>query len=446
MLPTIADQMCRTIPRFEQHLIKACHHFTAEALTAKPLEKQFEVLISEPLREVAKTESSDQLTRIILLDALDECEDGNKVLALLGSIGVLDEIAALRLRIICTSRNTREMIAFLSKFKFHKRVTLHGYHPSETKADIETYLRDKLKGWWEEDKEWPTEQDLHMLVELSTNPDPLFIYASTMCRFIKDGQRGRNPPEQLQNWLNGHGHGAVSMHATYQYVLQQAFKLDTDENSLIVQDEDEEECAIGHGILACIVVLAEPLPASALACILGMQQPSVSSWLSNFQTVLHVPKDPDANVEILHKSFPDWLLSETAKEGSRNFHVDSCKSNAEVAHRCIQRMGNNEIGLKKDICGLKTLGVEADSIDPDVIAKSIPKDLRYACIYWVYHLKTSGDYVLDSVQIDTFLRKYLLFWLEALSILNRMSEAVKAMSSLMEIYKVCLYHYPRLFN
>lgn len=441
--PTIASQLRERIPFFASHLDEACRHCTAEALQTMSLEKQFGTLISGPLKRSADMLSDGQLTRIILVDALDECEEGDKVHALLESLATLSEASTHRLRIICTSRNTQRLEAALSRISKYDTLMLHTYQPHEAKKDIEIYLENRLdqiyQNWPDRQGEgkWPSDGDLSRLVQLATTPDPLFIYASTLCLFVSENRGGRNPAGQLKKWLNQPNHSQSQMGRLYEPVLEEAFKLDAETDLL---EDYEEECSAGRRILSSIVLLAVPLSASALACLLDLEQWDVKGWLRNLQAVLYIPKDPMAEVRILHKSFSDWLLydsGEASRKAQDRFHVDSCKENAELALRCIDRMSNDIVGLKKDICQLKEPGKMAIEIDADIIARHIPKDLEYSCVYWIYHLVRSGKHLIEPVKVGAFMRKHFLSWLEALSILGRLSVGVTAVSELLEIYKVC---------
>ncbi|KAK1974192.1 hypothetical protein LZ30DRAFT_608621 [Colletotrichum cereale] len=74
-----------------------------------------------------------------------------------------------------------------------------------------------------------------------------------------------------------------------------------------------------------------------------------------------------------------------------------------------------------------------DDIDPQAIEDYIPVDLKYACLYWVYHLKCSQQ-PIDS-DVCRFLYEHFLHWLEALSLLRRLSDGAVAIRELIELIK-----------
>jgi hypothetical protein len=91
--------------------------------------------------------------------------------------------------------------------------------------------------------------------------------------------------------------------------------------------------------------------------------------------------------------------------------------------------------LQKDVYKLRLLGISIDSLgvpDSDPLIA-----LRYSCVYWASHFqdlnKSSLFYqrgLSDDGEIHQFLRKYFLYWLEALSLIGKVSESVTAISSL----------------
>ena len=92
--------------------------------------------------------------------------------------------------------------------------------------------------------------------------------------------------------------------------------------------------------------------------------------------------------------------------------------------------------LKKDICNLHLPGALASEVDDNQIEQFIPDELQYACSYWVQHLQESKNLLLDNGDVHLSLQKHLLFWLEALSLLRKISEGSIALRSLENLVKV----------
>lgn len=96
--------------------------------------------------------------------------------------------------------------------------------------------------------------------------------------------------------------------------------------------------------------------------------------------------------------------------------------------------------LKKDICDLKSPGTLVPEIPNGIIWAAMPPEVRYACSYWVHHyaqVGTSGPE--DEVQIMRFFKQDLLHWLETLSIMSRVTEAVSMLNFLVKKWTVSCF-------
>ena len=70
--------------------------------------------------------------------------------------------------------------------------------------------------------------------------------------------------------------------------------------------------------------------------------------------------------------------------------------------------------------------------------------VQYACQYWLDHLQKRDVILHDGRQVYEFLQTHILYWLEALSLMGKMSEAVlmiKVLNAIPEvrIIKIVLY-------
>ena len=60
----------------------------------------------------------------------------------------------------------------------------------------------------------------------------------------------------------------------------------------------------------------------------------------------------------------------------------------------------------------------------------LPAELQYACLYWVRHIQKGESQLQDDGEVHVFLQKHLLHWLEALSLMQKISDGVLALISL----------------
>jgi hypothetical protein len=92
--------------------------------------------------------------------------------------------------------------------------------------------------------------------------------------------------------------------------------------------------------------------------------------------------------------------------------------------------------LERDICGLRTPGAlfdELNGVDQEPLAH-----IRYACCYWVDHLQACQGQIglRDNGEVHVFLQEHFLHWLEALSLMKKMSESVRVVTALLSIFTV----------
>ncbi|KAH7129023.1 hypothetical protein EDB81DRAFT_138473 [Dactylonectria macrodidyma] len=425
---TIASQLMETIPQFCNFLHKSLGNLAAvgneNIIQTKSLDEQFKILISTPLSQLNAVDD-DESTRIIVIDALDECTDLvgiDKVLELLST----DTTSQLRLRVIVTSRPTARILDSFQSMQetgiSYATVKLHDEFKRETEDDIRTFLTKsfgliKTRRRIHHDP-WPEVEVLNQAIAHAT---PLFIYATTLIRFIDPpGSRVLNPTKQLESWFRGcHQNKSHLSDITKMYRLIMEGLLYGDDLNNPDQLPSEYLSELQQ-ILGSLVVLAEPLSVRALTALLDMDRYSVSTWLSNLQAVIHVPSNELSSVEIIHKSFSDFLVDDAGSKP--DYRVNKSEAHLILAKRCMRRMS---IDLHKNICKLNDPGIHRMNISRATITEFIPVELEYASSHWVHHYIRGGMHSKRQGEIEVceFLKKNLLFWFEVLSILGKLPDA-----------------------
>lgn len=117
-----------------------------------------------------------------------------------------------------------------------------------------------------------------------------------------------------------------------------------------------------------------------------------------------------------------------------------------VLKRCLEIMSDR---LRQDICGLVLPGTTIAEVEEDRIQRCIPPPLKYACQYWVDHLAKLCDHqrkeagLTDDGTIHAFLQEKILFWLEAMSLIQETPAAVLITNCLDALVDVSWQHpYP----
>ena len=132
-----------------------------------------------------------------------------------------------------------------------------------------------------------------------------------------------------------------------------------------------------------------------------------------------------------HLSFRDFLLDEK-KCKNKDFWVSEQKAHRNLLNRCLEVMDS----LTKDICGLQMPGKSREDVDKQTIDRCLPPEVQYACCYWIYHLKGSKHKVRDGDEVHRFLERYLLHWIEALSLIRWVSESIRMIDELQSMTDV----------
>ncbi|CUA74811.1 hypothetical protein RSOLAG22IIIB_11507 [Rhizoctonia solani] len=186
IIPTIAYQLARYSIPYESALSKVLgqnpHIGTKHAL------KQFEQLLMGSLQQV-KAAIPDDL--VVVIDALDECDDRNGIERTLDMLFRCAEEVPLK---FITSRTEPEIydkmrLGEQSWSIFH----LHVIEASLVQADIELYLTQELSSML------PHRSEIEQLAHRS---GCLFIYAATLVRYIVYGKCVTNSLQRLQSVLS----------------------------------------------------------------------------------------------------------------------------------------------------------------------------------------------------------------------------------------------------
>jgi hypothetical protein len=231
-----------------------------------------------------------------------------------------------------------------------------------------TYLHlPELMGCFEED--WPGLRIIKRLVDI---PCGLFIWASTACRYIRDGRR--LAMKRITKLLNQHIDDAGperQLDQIYTTVLRDCIQQGYSE------EEKTEIYEILREVLGSIVVLFSPLSMDSLAALCGIPLSNIKETLADLHTIFNICSQVSGPIRLHHPTFRDFLID---KERCRdlNFWVDEKQTHKALADSCLALMENM---LKRDICGLGSPGILLDDIDPNRIQQCIPPELQYACLY-----------------------------------------------------------------
>jgi hypothetical protein len=427
--PTIAAQLASIEPNLATHVKHAID--ANPAISDKNIQTQFEKLVLEPLESV-KRSSQRPLKLFVVVDALDECKPDNDIALIASLLSRTRNLKSVSLRTFVTSRPDVAVLGGFRgmSFETHQDVKLQDIPEATVEDDIFIFLKDEFMKVRERynnahspdswlPPNWPKEHVIRALAKMAV---PLFIFATTVLRFA--GELRSDPESRLAKVLQHQTASQTSEFGkVYVPILEQ-----------VAVSYDESEKGEFRKIVGSIIVLADPLSVVSLASILGVDRKAVGRSLDALHSVLNVPDDSSSPVRMFHLSFREFLLD--CRNEELWFWVNEETTHTTLVTQCLKLLSEGKYRLKKDICNLGTLGKLRAEIDEHTILTHVPPEAQYACCYWISHLKASKRRVRDGDEVHMFLERYLLHWLEALSLLGRISESIGMIDELLSITDV----------
>ncbi|KAF1978793.1 hypothetical protein BU23DRAFT_524319 [Bimuria novae-zelandiae CBS 107.79] len=411
---TIATQLARRLSELGSGVKKAIE--ADPVISEKALKDQFEKLILQPLLNVAHP---PVLVLLIVIDALDECEQDSDIQVILQLLSRTRDLKSVSLRVFVTSRPELHIRLGFKKLPngTFEDLILHEVAKQTIQHDIRVYFEHELGRVREErslSSGWPRKDQVEALVEQAV---PLFIFAATACRYIAD--RRDNPKKRLDIILGYRKAKVSKLDATYLPILNQLFHEEDEE------DKERWACEFRE-IVGSIVVLETPLSTASLARLLHISKDDISCRLDSLHSVLSIPDRDDMPVRLLHLSFREFLVDASKKKSP--FWVDEQASHERLVSHCLKLMSSPN-GLRQNMCDLQP-GTLRSEVNEGKITSHLSPELQYACRYWVYHLKQSQRHVSDKDSTDTFLRKHFLHWLEAMSLVGDTNQCAYLLETL----------------
>ena len=421
IFPTLAIQLAYKYKRFRSILIPLIQ--SNPGITYEPLYGQMKKLIVQPLKE-------SSISTIIVIDALDECEDIEPVSAFLSIIGKLAaKIPKVKFFLTgCPGSHISTHSLFLSSVTVSEKSIFHKVDLDQTNSDIQLFFKTsllELAGHWPGLNNWPTKQQLDSLCKQAAG---LFAYASAMVRFITDSKWG--PRRQLDILLQSQkvdGFKGKALDSPYMSILQEAFH---DSRS---EYDDKIRSILGAAILA-----TNPLSPSAIARLLGFDAEDIQSSLSPMNSLLILHEDVSQPIRPFHRSFPDFITNPTQCTNQR-FYISPPDHHLELLVGCLDLMNRT---LKKNMCKIPDAVANVDIGNlKERAERFIDPALQYACMSWHIHLVDAHTIPAHAATITPTLRQFLstkfLFWLEVLSILGAVRNAVDALQVTVNWLGVC---------
>jgi len=420
IFPTLATQLARKYPEFRSILVP---------LIQSDPQVAYESLYNQMRRLIVKPLKQSSISTVIIIDALDECEDEDSASAILSVLGrLVSEIS--NVKFFLTGRpepRVYEGFRLPLLAKMADTFVLHDVERDQVDGDIRLFFRTsflELASRRSGLNDWPTEEQLDLLCGRAAG---LFVYAAATVRFIDNDKRG--PREQLDLLLDSQKIGAregEALDALYTSILQEAFS-----------DDDPEDDAMARSVLGAVVLAVNPLSPSAIATLLGYDTEDVLPSLSPAKSLLILQEDVRHPVRSFHKSFPDFI-TDPARCTDKRFYISPPDHNLQLLMGCLDLTDRT---LAKNMCKLQDGVANSDVSDlTKRVEERIGSALQYASLWWHSHLTEADTTPAHTPTITHALRQFLekkfLFWLEVLSILGTVRNAVEALQAISDRLEV----------
>ncbi|KAG8690281.1 hypothetical protein FRC11_012683 [Ceratobasidium sp. 423] len=395
----------------------ACRHppyskLVVTAIEANPdlctshLKVRYEGLLKKPLVQLQT--ASPLPPFLVLIDALDECENSNESGQLLAHLHDLSSTVPW-LKVIVTSRPDSDICNFFDQCPTTS-VTRRALRDYTAASDIRIFIEARLGNFSKGD-----------IDKLCVKAGELFLWAATACKFITNSF---NPGKRLRQLVDGNAPdpGFDDLDSLYATVIQ---------NSMVDQAEDTAEYV--RQCLGAIVAtsMRQPVPMEVLCKLMPAHEhvnlEVLKKVVEGLGAVLYTDRKHGGAIRVSHPSFVDFMLDKR-RSGKFNFWTDPIKKNIELLFGCISTM---KCELMFNICALETshlLNSDVPSLESKIKA-TVSGQLAYSCAYWISHLLGSNEISLAK-QVEVIDGPRLLYWLEVLSLLQKMDVALHGLREL----------------
>lgn len=414
VFPTIARQLAQHNSEFNNRLVEVMT--TDRDIQSAAVARQLKHLIVDPLKR-----SFHSGTCVIIIDALDECRDSEATSVILAALARY--IAELEpLKFLITSRPVHNVSAGFRGTGLGastQHLVLHEIPMESTERDIRIYLEKNLtriSAIYQITSPWPPTSAISLLVQKS---DGLFIFAATAIKFIEDPSGGEDPDTRMRSVLLSETSEAASsphrlLSTLYLQVLRTAFP-----------EVPRSLRARLKMILGTLALSCERLSAASLEVLMSLPEKSTREALRQLHSVIIVPDSEYEPIRLIHPSFHDFLVDPLRCTDS-NFSVRSTVQHTIIATR---RLFTMKTLLRRDMCNindLSKLNIEIPNL-AERIQRHIPLPLQYACRHWAFHVSHSdiNDELFEHLK--DFCYKNMLHWLEVLSLLGELDNAIEAL-------------------
>ncbi|KAI9150446.1 WD40 repeat-like protein [Paramyrothecium foliicola] len=319
---------------------------------------------------------------VLVVDGLDECETGLE--DLLDLINNTVANVAYRVKWLVTSRNRDDIEQKLALVDLKSRISLE-LNASHVTTAVHDYIKERVAGIHSLREEPMLRKEVE--AKLLQKSDGTFLWVALVLGQIRGILNG-----EILAFIDKTPSGLMSLYSGMMHQIEESYR---------------PQC---HEILIIANLAYRPLSLQELRVLPNLEQLSLGDLeriinkCGSFLTVV------GRRVYLAHSSVRDYL---TKNSGNGNLlFAELAKAHHSIVIRSLKAMSK--------VLHRNMLDLEVDAW-PDRWTP-LPETLeavKYSCIYWIQHCSSMSSFSNDiQNQITYFLRKRLLYWLEAIGLLQ----------------------------
>ncbi|GLB02412.1 hypothetical protein AtubIFM57258_003760 [Aspergillus tubingensis] len=335
---------------------------------------------------------------IIIIDAMDECEEKSRELLtrFIDDASSAEEL--LNVKWLVSSRPLPEIAASVQDptLPTHSLLKLDGHDMSHS---IDRYIDIKMVQLRHKARKKNRVEEI--AAKLKAEASNTYIWVSLVCRELI------NAHEFM--WAEIVDKIPKDLEDLYGYLLDRLANL----NSEIMSS-----CC--RNVLMAAMIARDPLALSEIEILAELPEgeDTAEAVVQECRSFLTIRNN---TVYLVHQSAQDYLQ----KHYRRLYNVSSATLHHQMYKRALHGLRKN---LKQNIYGVSHYGIAIEDVqipNPDPL-----NCVRYACRYWVYHLVQSGCTFTDMEDILSFFNTHFLHWLEAMGLLGLFPDIVRLVGQL----------------
>ncbi|KAF2015094.1 WD40 repeat-like protein [Aaosphaeria arxii CBS 175.79] len=343
----------------------------------------------------------------LLIDALDECVSGRPDILRI----ITDDKLAPRSKVkwMVTSRNVPDIKRYLQPGLLEAKVSLE-VSTSQVSEAVAAYVSYKVQQLAKSlDYDPSTEAEVKQV--LCEKAEGTFLWVSLVCKELEEVPlyRTRAVLQDLPPRLD----------PLYKRMMAQ-----------ILAQKDVQTAKYCKDILRSTTLAYRPLHLEEIAMVAGLpndlfhQVKAIVDLVSRCGSFLTIRQNI---VSFIHLSARDYLMSD---DSQKIFGQPASEEAKQIAIRILDIMHRT---LHQDICSLKSMKIGIQKAK-DRVKDSILPRITYACEYWVDHVQQCAQncdsVISDGGKVDELFRCHFLHWVEAMTLLQKLPEAILALRKL----------------